>query len=62
MRVKFTKYVENPDRKINCNRFYPRIPLNTAGSIGDGLDSVDVYCVIFVGFPTSTTDMVQEIS
>ena len=57
----FTKSVSNPDKEINCNRFYPRVLLATAGSIGAGLNSTDVYCVICVRYPTSIIDMVQEM-
>ena len=57
----FTKSVKDPDEEINCNRFYPRVLLATAGSIGARLDAADVYCVIRVGFPTSIIDMVQEM-
>ena len=35
--------------------------LSTAGSIGAGLDSPDVYAVCRCGFPTSIFDMAQEL-
>ena len=50
---RFTKIHENPEELINNNLFYPRILLATAGSIGAGLDSPDVYSVCRAGFPTS---------
>ena len=57
----FTKTVDNTEDLINSNLFYPRILIATAGSIGVGLDSVDVYSVVRVGFPTSILEMVQEM-
>ena len=33
----------------------------TAGSIGTGLDSQDVYSVTRIGYPTSVIDMAQEM-
>ena len=46
---------------MDKNEFYPRILLATAGCIGAGLDSLDVYCVSRIGFPSSIIDMVQEM-
>ena len=46
---------------VDKNEFYPRILLATAGCIGAGLDSPDVYCVSRIGFPSSIIDMVQEM-
>ena len=36
---RFTKIITNPQELIDSNKFYPRILLATAGSIGAGLDS-----------------------
>ena len=58
---RFTEKVCNPEGMINENKFYPRILLKTVGSIGDGLDSPDVYAVCQVGFATSVFAMVQEL-
>ena len=57
----FTKTTENAEELVNTNSFYPRILMATAGSIGAGLDSGDVYCVVKVGFSTSILEMVQEM-
>ena len=58
---RFTQVIENKEELINNNRFYPRILLATAGSIGAGLDSSDVYVVCCAGFPTSIFEMAQEL-
>ena len=58
---RFTKIHGNPEELINNNLFYPRILLATAGSIGAGLDSPDVYSVCRAGFPTSIFEMAQEM-
>ena len=42
----FTKIVDNAEELVNTNSFYPRILMATAGSIGTGLDSADVYSVV----------------
>lgn len=47
---RFTQVKLNPEELINSNKFYPRILLATAGSIGIGLDSP---------FPTSIFIMSQ---
>ena len=57
----FTQVISNPEELINTNKFYPRILLATAGSIGAGLDSPDVYSVYRAGFPTSIFEMAQEM-
>ena len=57
----FTRVVDHPQQLIDTNQFYPRILLATDGCIGAGLDSADVYSVCRVGFPTSITNMVQEM-
>ena len=41
--------------------FFPRTLIATAGSIGAGLDLMDVYSVVQVGFSTSVLEMVQEM-
>ena len=46
---------------MDKNEFYPMILLATAGCIGAGLDSPDAYSVSRIGFPSSITDMVQEM-
>ena len=43
---RFTRTVTNPQELIDSNQFYPRILLATAGNIGAGLDSPDVFSVI----------------
>ena len=58
---RFTQVLDNQEELINNNRFYPRILLATAGSIGAGLDSSDVYVVCRAGFPTSIFEMAQEL-
>ena len=58
---RFTETIANPEELINKDKFYPRILLATAGSIGAGLDSPDVYAVCRVGFPTSIFAMAQEL-
>ena len=58
---RFTRCIDNPEELVNTNQFYPRIMLATAGSIGSGLDSPDVYSVYRVGFPTSIFEMAQEL-
>ena len=57
----FTKSILDPQSLVDKNEFYPRILLATAGCIGAGLDSPDVYCVSRIGFPLSIIDMVQEM-
>lgn len=57
----FTKHIDNPQLLLDTNKFYPRILLATAGCIGAGLDSSDVYCVCRVGMPSGLIDMVQEM-
>ena len=57
----FTKTIENAEELVNSNSFYPRILMATAGSIGAGLDLVDVYSVVGVGFSTSILEMVQDM-
>ena len=57
----FTKNTENAKDLVNTNSFYPRILMATAGSIGTGHDSGDVYCVVKIGFSTSILEMVQEM-
>ena len=57
----FTKTTKNAEELVNTNSFYPRILMATAGSIGAGLDSGDVYSVVKVGFPTNILEMVQEM-
>ena len=58
---RFTQVISNPEELINLNKFYPRILLATAGSIGAGLDSPDVYSVCRAGFSTSVFEMAQEM-
>ena len=53
--------MEDPEPLINSNKFYPRVLLATAGSIGAGLDSPDVYAVIRMEFPTSIFEIAQEL-
>ena len=55
--VRFKDTVYNLERIINENKFYPRILLATAGSIGAGLYSPDIYAVCRVGFATSVFAM-----
>lgn len=40
-----TQVISNPEELINLNKQYPRILLDTAGSIGLGLDSPHIYLV-----------------
>ena len=56
-----TETVSNPEELINRNKFYPWILIATAGSIGAGLDSSDMYAVCWVGFATSIFAMAQEL-
>ena len=58
---RFTKTMTNPQELIDRNKCYPRILLATAGSIGPGLNSQDVYSVSRIGFPSSIIDMAQEM-
>ena len=58
---RFTKVIVNPEELVNNNKFYPRILLATAGSIGAGLDSPDVYTVCRAVFPTSILKMAQKM-
>ena len=58
---RFTQVVENNETLIHSNVFLPRTLLGTAGSIGIGLDSPDVFAVSRVGFPTSIFEMAQEL-
>ena len=48
---RFTEEIEDPESVVNRNQFYPRVLLATAGSIGAGLDSPDVFAVVRLGFP-----------
>ena len=57
----FTRYVSNPQQLIDRKIYYPRIIISTPGCIGTGLNSVDVYSVCQVGFPSSILDMVHAI-
>ena len=57
----FTRHIADPQVLLDRNEYYPRILLATAGCIGAGLDSADVYSVIRVGFPSGILDMVQEL-
>lgn len=57
----FTRHIEDPQTILDRNEYYPRILLATAGCIGAGLDSSDVFSVIRVGFPSGILDMVQEL-
>ena len=54
----FTKTVDNTEELVNSNSFYPRISMATAGSIGAGLDLVDVCSVVRIVFSTSILEMV----
>ena len=58
---RFTQVIENPEDLINSNKFYLRILLATAGSIGEGLDLRDVYSVCQAGFLTIIFKMAQKI-
>ena len=58
---RFTMLVEEPENVINNNQFYPRILLATAGSIGAGLDSPDVYTVCRASFSQSIFELAQEL-
>ena len=42
---RFTRVINNPEELLNNNLFFPRIMLATAGSIGAGLNSPDVFAV-----------------
>ena len=53
--------VDDPESLVNSNKFCPRVLLATAGSIGTGLDSPDVFAVVRMGFPTSIFEMTQEL-
>ena len=57
----FTRHVDDPQLLLDSNIYYPRILLATAGCIGAGLDSSDVYSVCRVGMPSGIIDMVQEM-
>lgn len=46
----FTITVDNAEELVNSNSLYPMILMATAGSIGAGLDSEDIYRVVRVGF------------
>ena len=52
---RFTKVIVNPGELIYNNKFYPRILLATAGSIGAGLDSPDVFSVCLCQSPHCST-------
>ena len=56
---RFTESIENPQLLLDDNKFNARILLATAGSIGAGLDSQDVFSVTRIGYPTSAIDMAQ---
>lgn len=58
---RFIQVMSNPEELINSNKLYPGILIATAGSIGAGLDSPDVYLVCQASFPTSIFEMVQEM-
>ena len=58
---KFTKHNLDPQLLIDTTICYPRILLATAGCIGAGLDSSDVYSVSQIGLPSGIIDMVQEM-
>ena len=58
---RFTEEITDPESAVNRNKFYPRVLLATAGSIGAGLDSPDVFAVVRLGFPTSIFEMAQEL-
>ena len=58
---RFTESIDDPQLLLDSNKFYARILLATAGSIGAGLDSQDVYSVTRIGYPTSVIDMAQEM-
>jgi len=58
---RFTASIENPQLLLDDNKFYVRILLATAGSIGAGLGSQDVFSVTRIGYPTSAIDMAQEM-
>ena len=57
----FTKSVSNPEDIVNSDVFYARILISIAGSISAELDSMDVYSVIRIGFPTSILKIVYEM-
>ena len=57
----FTQVISNPKKLINSNKFYPRILLATAGSIGVSLDSPDVYSLYRGGISTSIFEMLQQM-
>ena len=58
---RFTQVIANLDELTNSNKFYSRILLATAGSIGAGLDFPVLYLACWAGFPTRIFKMVQEI-
>lgn len=53
--------VDDPTKLINQNKFYSRILIAAASSIGTKLESTDVHSVVMVGFSTSILEMVQEM-
>ena len=58
---RFTQVIDDPDGLINNNGLYPQILLVTAGSIGAGLDSPNVFAVCRARFPTIIFEMSQEL-
>lgn len=57
----FTKQIDNQQELVNANKFFPRILVATAGSVGGGLDYSDVFVVGRSGFSTSIFEMAQEL-
>ena len=57
----FTRKIIDPQSLVDKNEFYPRILFATAGCIGAGMDSPDVYSVSRIGFLSSIIGMVQEM-
>ena len=58
---RFAQVAHNPKELINNNHFFPRILLATAGSIGAGLDSPEIYAIYRARFPTIIFEMAQEL-
>jgi len=58
---KFTKITNDPQLLVDKNEFYTRILIATAGCIGAGVDSPDIYSISRIGFPSSIIDLVQEM-
>lgn len=57
----FTEEVDYPELLFNSNKFYPRVLLVTASSIGAGLYLPDVYAVVRMGFLMSIFELAQEM-